>query len=246
MRRTVLAMGACGVAAGLALVLIARALVPGPLYVSGMGAPDMPTAGAFMAALVLIAIGGGMIGAASRRVRSRFVPPLRPAYTILASSACFLFASQVTCTPGCPLPFGPTFTWQDFLHTSAAVLGFALACLAMLQAAFSDIARPLRAFSLTASCLVAIVALAGAQFALFGYLTDLGGALEFVATGIGLLWIAVYGVALAIGGSRAHAAAVGEVADRTPATGSARAGVLAGDLVPARVADKGSRPGDRA
>ncbi len=45
----------------------------------------------------------------------------------------FLFASQVTCSAGCPLPYGETFNMQDFLHTLAAVLAFAGSCWAAVE-----------------------------------------------------------------------------------------------------------------
>ncbi|WKK70681.1 hypothetical protein Q0F99_12795 [Rathayibacter oskolensis] len=65
---------------------------------------------------------------------------------ILLAAGCFALASQVTCTAGCPLPVGPTFSWQDLIHTSAAVLGFAAACMAMLRLATArerpGVARP--------------------------------------------------------------------------------------------------------
>lgn len=193
MRRLLAAAGAVLVLAGLTILVAARWSLGDAVYVSEMGAPGMPTAGAFQVALVLIAAGGGSIAGAASAVRSRLLPLVWPALTILAASGCFLLISQVTCTSGCPLPLGPTFTWQDFIHTGVAVLGFALAGFAMLQVAFGNVDRALRRLSLWSAFAVAGVALAGAQFSLFRYFTDFGGLCEFVATALGLSWIALLG-----------------------------------------------------
>ncbi|SMH45555.1 Protein of unknown function [Rathayibacter oskolensis] len=191
--------GAALVLAGLSLLLAARASIGTSrwVYVSEMGAPDLPTAGTFRIALLLVAAGGALIAAGSWSVRTRLLRGLPPSAVILLAAACFALASQVTCTAGCPLPVGPAFSWQDLIHTSAAVLGFAAACVAMLQLATARERPGVARLSLIAGIAVAVVAGAGAVLSLLRVWMGLGGTLEFVATAIAVLWLAVVGVALA-------------------------------------------------
>src|SRR5690606_28130283 len=129
--------GSVLVLAALAVIWAARSTVRRDLYVSELGADGEPTAAAFEAALLLLVAGGIVIAVAARRIRSR-PPVLRawpPAAPLLAASALLLLASQVPCTSGRPVPYGPLFNWQDFTHPTAAVVAFAAACWAMLQCA---------------------------------------------------------------------------------------------------------------
>jgi hypothetical protein len=110
----------------------------------------------------------------------------------------FLVASQVTCTAGCPVPYGPRFTWPDFIHTTSAVIAFAAAVFTILQCAFAVGHRALRIFSLIAAISVAVIAGAGGLMSLLDFYATVGSRLEFVATTIGLAWILVFGLVLAL------------------------------------------------
>ena len=193
-------VGCLLVAAALAIIWGARLTVTRDLYVSELGAEGEPTAVWFEAALLLIVAGGSAIGWAGRRVRSS-VSVLRawtPAISLWIGCAFFLFASQVTCTSGCPLPYGSTFTWQDFLHTLAAVLAFAAACWAMLQTSFAREHGLLAGLSLATGILVAVIAGTGGLFSLFRFQAAFGSRLEFVATTIAIGWLIVFGVVTAV------------------------------------------------
>src|SRR5690606_20933070 len=118
-----------------------------------------------------------------RDLRSR-VPVLRtwaPAVSLLVACMFFLAASQVTCTAGCPLPVGATFTWQDFIHTLCAVLAFAAACWGMLQLSFARGHRAIARLSLVSAVSVAAVAVTGGILSLARFGTDVGSWLELVA-----------------------------------------------------------------
>jgi hypothetical protein len=191
--------GCVAVAAALIIIWAARLTVARELYVSELGAQGEPTAGWFESALLLIVVGGSAIAWAGRRVRSS-VTVLRawtPAISLWVGCSFFLFASQVTCTSGCPLPYGSTFTWQDFLHTLAAVLAFAAACFAMLQTSFAREHRLLAGLSLATGILVAAIAATGGLFSLFRFQAAFGSRLEFVATTLAIGWLIVFGVVTA-------------------------------------------------
>ncbi|WP_260312290.1 MULTISPECIES: DUF998 domain-containing protein [unclassified Rathayibacter] len=248
-----LVVGALLVLAGLALLLAARFSIGTSrwVYVSEMGAPDLPTAGTFRIALLLVAAGGVAIAIGARAVRTRLLPGFRPALAILLAALCFALASQVTCSAGCPLPVGPRFSWQDLIHTSAAVLGFSAACLAMLQLATARERPGVARLSLVAGVAVALVAGTGAIFSLLRLWLGVGGTLEFVATAIAVLWLAVVGLVLAgeeFKGGRAgeefRAAATGrELSDRaTPGRDRGSAPAAATDLRPATGPARGLRP----
>jgi hypothetical protein len=205
------------VAVGVALVLIwmSRLAVPRELYVSELGAQGEPTAVAFELALLLVAGGGSAVAWSARHVRAW--PPLlywgSPALSLWIGCAFFLIASQVTCTSGCPLPYGATFTWQDFTHTLAAVIAFAAACWAMIQMSFSREHRVLARLSLVAAIAVAVIAGTGGLFSLFRFQVVLGSRLEFVATTVAIAWLMMLGAVLARQKLRAGtvSAAAGEV-----------------------------------
>ena len=130
----------------------------------------------------------------------------------------FLIASQVTCTSGCPVPrFGPDLSWQDLGHVTAAALAFAFAAWTMLQCAFAVGHRAIRRFSLVAAISVAVIAGVGGLMSVFDFYAWFGSRLEFVATTIGIAWVAVYGVALAFAPHRTQEV-VGEN-DETPDLG---------------------------
>jgi len=187
------------VVAALVIIWAARLSIPRALYVSELGAEGMPTARWFQAALLLIVAGGAAIAWAGRRVRSRarLLRAWTPAVSLWIACALFLFASQVTCTAGCPLPYGDTFNLQDFLHTLAAVLAFAAACWAMLQSSFAQNHRVLAIFSRATGIAVAAIAGTGGLFSLFRFQVAFGSQLEFVATTLAIAWLVVFGSVLA-------------------------------------------------
>ena len=192
---TVLVLGS------LAIIWIARLGIPRELYVSEMGADGEPTAAWFERALLLLVVGSAAIAGAGRRIRTR-VPVLRwwpPSVSLAIASGLFLVASQVTCTSGCPVPrFGPDLSWQDLGHVTAATLAFAFAAWAMLQCAFAVGHRAIRRFSLVAAISVATISATGGLMSVFDFHAWFGSRLEFVATTIGIAWVAVYGVAIAV------------------------------------------------
>src|SRR5690554_6297365 len=98
------------VLAALVVIWWARLTVPHPVYVSELGAEGAPTAEWFKLALLLICAGGSIIAWSGRDVRSavRVLRAWTPAVSLWIGCSFFLVASQVTCTPGCPLPVGPT------------------------------------------------------------------------------------------------------------------------------------------
>ena len=198
--RILAALGIGAVVAALVIIWVARLTIPRDLYVSELGAQGMPTARAFQVALVLIVIGGVAIGWAGRRIRSRprILNLWSPSMSLFVSCAFFLVASQVTCTAGCPVPYGPLFTWPDFIHTTAAVIAFAAAVFTILQCAFAVGHRALRMFSLAAAVFVAVIAGAGGLMSLLDFYANVGSRLEFIATTIGLGWIVVFGSVLAL------------------------------------------------
>ncbi len=193
--------GVLAVLAALAIIWAARLTVPRDLYVSELGAQGEPTARWFQVALVLIVVGGVAIGWVGRDIRSRprILNLWRPSLSLFVACGFFLIASQVTCTPGCPVPYGPQFTWPDFIHTTSAVIAFAAACWTILQCAFAVGHRALSRFSLVASVSVAGIAGAGGLMSLFDWNAGFGSWLELVATTIGLAWIMVFGAVLLAG-----------------------------------------------
>jgi hypothetical protein len=197
-RRALAAIGVACVVVALVIIWAARLTIPRDLYVSELGAAGMPTARWFQVALVLIVIGGVAIGWVGRGIRSRprILNLWSPSMSLFVSCGFFLIASQVTCTAGCPVPYGPGFTWPDFIHTTSAVVAFAAAVFTILQCAFAVGHRALRMFSLAAAILVAVIAGAGGLMSLLDWNADFGSRLEFVATTIGLAWIVVFGLVL--------------------------------------------------
>jgi hypothetical protein len=195
------AVGGCIlVLTALAIIWGARLTVTRELYVSELGAEGEPTARWFEVALLLIVVGGSAIAWAGRRVRSgvRVLDAWTPAVSLWVGCALFLFASQVTCTTGCPLPYGSTFTMQDFLHTLAAVLAFGAACWAMLQTSFARGEGLLARLSLGTGILVAVIAGTGGIFSLVRFQQELGSRMEFVATTLAIGWLVVFGAVVAI------------------------------------------------
>lgn len=193
-------LGSACVLAALAIIWAARISQGHDLYVSELGAPGQPTAHWFKAALLLIAAGGSLIGYAARGIRSR-LPVLglvAPSVSLWIGCGFFFVASQVTCTTGCPLPVGASFTWQDLIHTVVAVLAFAAACLAMAQTSFAIGHQGLTRLSLASAVAVAVVAGAGGILSLARFQVGFGSRLELAATTIALAWLFSLGVLMAL------------------------------------------------
>lgn len=188
-------VGSVLVLVALGIIWGARLTIPRELYVSELGAEGMPTARWFEAALLLIVVGGSAVAWAGRHVRAslRILSAWTPAVSLWIGCGFFLFASQVTCTSGCPLPYGPTFTWQDFLHTTSAVLAFAAACWAMLQTSFARDDRVLARLSLGLGIGVAVIAATGGILSLVRWNQGFGSQLEFTATTLAIGWLVVFG-----------------------------------------------------
>lgn len=202
--RIIAVTGTLCMTAALVTLWAARLSVPYDLYVSELGAPGMPTARVFQLVLLLIVAGGALIAVAGRRIRSRarLLRRWTPSISLAIASAFFLVDSQVTCTPGCPIPVGATFTLQDFVHTFSAVLAFGAASWAILQCAFAVGHPALARFSLVAAIAVAAISAAGGLMSLFHFEAVIGSRFELLATTIGLAWVVVFGVSLAL--SAAH------------------------------------------
>lgn len=197
----VAALAGCGfVLIALVLVWGARGTIARELYVSELGAEGMATRQVFMSALLSLVVGGVLIAWAGRGVRAE-VAVLRwwsPSVSLWIASGLFLLASQVTCTYGCPAPVGAAFTWQDLVHTLAAVLAFCFTCLAMLQTASARRQPVLAALSAVCAWGVAAIAGLGGALGVLRVEVALGSALEFVAMTIGVGWVVAFGAALAI------------------------------------------------
>ena len=222
------ALGCLFVVAALAIIWLARLDVLGrfpdrAIYVSELGAQGEPTAGWFMVSMLCIVAGGALIAWSGRLVRAevRVLALWTPSVSLWIASGFFLVASQVTCTAGCPLPYGPSFVWQDFIHTLAAVLAFATACWAMLQAAFARHHRAIAVVSATSGILVGAIAATGGLFSLFRFRVEIGAWLELIATSIAVVWVVMFGVAVAVERARTDpsAAPVRAAGAAVPATG---------------------------
>ncbi|MES2094564.1 MAG: DUF998 domain-containing protein [Actinomycetota bacterium] len=193
-------IGSSFVLAALVIIWAARVSRGRDLYVSELGAAGQPTARWFEAALLFIVVGGSLIAYAARGIRSRgrLLSAWAPSVSLWIGCGFFLIASQITCTSGCPLPVGASFTWQDLIHTVVAVLAFAAACLGMLQVAFAVGHRPLARLSLGAGVAVALIAGAGGILSLARFQADFGSRLELAATTIALGWLLTLGVMMAL------------------------------------------------
>ena len=198
MARPLLAVAAVAVLVGLVLLWGARIAANRFVYVSELGADGEPTAWAFRWSLLLIAVAALIVAAEATPLRSRvrILALITPSVSLLIAGAAFALASQITCTSGCPLPVGASFTWQDFIHTEIAVLGFAAACIAMLQVATARDHPRLARLSMVSAVVVAVVAGTGGILSLARFMQHLGGLLEFAATTVALLWLAILAVAL--------------------------------------------------
>ncbi|SDZ50404.1 DUF998 domain-containing protein [Herbiconiux ginsengi] len=199
-RSALLGVAALVGAIGLALIWVARIAAARFVYVSELGATGEPTAEVFRWSLVLVAVSAMLVAVCAPRLRPRvrWLAAVPPAAVLAGSAIAFGVASQVTCTVGCPLPVGSAFTWQDLIHTSCAVLGFAGAAFVMLQVATDRTFRALARFSLISAIAVAVIAGIGGLLSVFRFGTQVGGVLELVATTVALLWLVGLATFLAV------------------------------------------------
>ncbi|MCW2289030.1 hypothetical protein EDF60_0033 [Leucobacter luti] len=182
--------GACLVLLALGMMWSARITFAGDTYVSGLGAHGEITASAFNTSLGMVAAGGalsavGLWGLTSWRGRLGGLPL---GATLLITSAMFAVAASVPCSTGCPLPLSQGAEIQDLIHTSAAVLGFALAGIAILQTL--GIGRRYTLIAAPSIVLVILTSATGGLLSLAGSTTALGGWLELIAASAALFWLA--------------------------------------------------------
>ncbi|MFA4840968.1 MAG: DUF998 domain-containing protein [Agrococcus sp.] len=186
----VASLAVASLVAGGVLIGVARVQLGIHLYISELGALTMPTAGLFQVGFVLVIAGILLVGVVVRDVRSR-VPLLRrwaPAASLVTAGALFLVAAAVPCSLGCPSLLTAEAQWRDWVHIVAAVLAFAAGCVAMLQfATASD--RWVARLSTVGGLAVGLIAATGGIISLARGNTDVGSTLEYVAAGLGVVWM---------------------------------------------------------
>ncbi|MGM1029750.1 MAG: DUF998 domain-containing protein [Actinomycetota bacterium] len=186
----VAALAAASLVAGAVVIAAARIELGRYLYISELGALTMPTAGLFQVGFVLVVAGILLVGVVVRDVRTR-LPLLRrwaPAASLVAAGGLFLIAAAVPCSLGCPSLLTAEAQWRDWVHIVAAVLAFAAGCVAMLQfATASD--RWVARLSTVAGISVGVIAATGGIISLARGNTDIGSTLEYIAAGLGVVWM---------------------------------------------------------
>lgn len=186
----VAALAGASLVAGAIVIGIARVQLGMYLYISELGALTMPTAGLFQVGFVLVIAGILLVGVVVRDVRTT-VPLLRrwaPAASLVVAGALFLVAAAVPCSLGCPSLLTAEAQWRDWVHIVAAVLAFAAGCVAMLQfATASD--RWVARLSTVSGLAVGLIAATGGIISLARGNTDVGSTLEYVAAGLGVVWM---------------------------------------------------------
>lgn len=185
--------------AGVVVIGGARAAAGQFLYISELGALTMPTAGQFQTGFVLVVAGILLVAVVLRDVRTR-LPVLRrwpPAAALVAAGGLFLVAAAVPCSLGCPSLLTDAAQWRDWVHIVAAVLAFAAGCLAMLQFATSR-DRWVARLSTLSGLLVGAIAATGGIISLAGGNTDVGSTLEYIAAGLGVVWLIAMAIVHAV------------------------------------------------
>lgn len=208
--RVLAALGALLTVVGCLVLVQLGALTLAKSYLSHLGAQGEPTAARFRAGLMTCAAGVTAVALALWRMGQ---PRLRvlgmtvgSAALLLVSGACLGLTAVVPCSPGCPLPPYGAPTASDWTHATVAVGAFVAASAAMVVFAVASRDRWLRWVSLATGVLVAGAAGLGALFALVDVPSDIGGSLERVASGAGLLWLVLVAVRLASRGPERSAA----------------------------------------
>lgn len=186
----VAALATACLVAGAVVIGQARAALDRFLYISELGALGMPTAAQFQVGFALVIAGILLVAAVLRDVRTR-LPLLRrwtPAAVLVVAGSLFLIAAAVPCSMGCPSLLTADAQWRDWVHIAAAVLAFVAGCLAMLQFATAR-DRWVARLSTAGGLLVGVIAATGGIISLARGNTDLGSTLEYVAAGIGVVWL---------------------------------------------------------
>ncbi|GAA3606000.1 DUF998 domain-containing protein [Agrococcus terreus] len=211
--------------AGAALIGRARAMVDRYLYISELGAQYMLSAPLFQVGFCLVVVGILLVAVVVRDQRTT-LPLLRrwaPAASLVVAAALFAVAAAVPCSPGCPSLLADGAEWRDLVHIAAAVLAFVAGCVAMLQfATASD--RWVARLSTVGGVVVGVVAAIGGIISLARGNTDVGSTLEYVAAGLGVVWMLAMVVVHAIphaAPARPRAAAAGGGLPRGAALGLA-------------------------
>ena len=187
--------GACLVLLALGMMWASRIVFPGNTYVSGLGAAGEITSVAFNVSLAMVALGGAAsaVGLWGMRSGRGLFGAWAVSTSLLAASAMFGVGAAVPCSTGCPIPLSPGAAPQDLVHTIAAVLGFALAGVAIIQTL--RFGRGYAALAVPSLVLVIAAASAGGILSLAGVATGLGGWLELIATTSALLWLTAVSLA---------------------------------------------------
>ncbi|RWR25977.1 DUF998 domain-containing protein [Agrococcus lahaulensis] len=200
----VAALAVASLVAGAVVIGDARAIYERHLYISELGAEHMRSAAQFQAGFVLVIAGILLVAVSVRDVRTR-LPVLRlwaPSAALVVAATLFLVAAAVPCSPGCPSLLGTEAEVRDWVHIVAAVLGFVAGCLAMLQFATAR-DRWVARLSTAGGLAVGVIAATGGIISLARGNTDIGSAMEFVAAGLGVLWM----IAVTVVHTLPHAAA---------------------------------------
>ena len=170
---------------GAGLMVAQRASHERWYYISEFGARGLSTEADFRVGFTMLALGLLLAAWPLRRIRTKPWPVWG---TIALAGVVFLVASQVNCTEGCPGLGNPNASVQDLVHIWFAIAGFVLGCIAMLQIAFTS-GRRLRALTLTAMALVAVISSTGGILSLAGSQGEIGAICEHIAAGIGVAWL---------------------------------------------------------
>ncbi len=199
--RGLAALGAVLTVTGCLVLVQLGALTLAKSYLSHLGARGEPTAARFQVGLMICAVGVVAVAVALWRLGQ---PRLRvlglsvgSAAVLLVSGVCLGLTAAVPCSPGCPLPPYGVPTTSDWVHATVAVGAFVAASAVMIIFAVASRDRWLRWSSLATGVVVAGAAGLGALFALVDVPSDIGGSLERVASGAGLLWLVLVAVRLA-------------------------------------------------
>jgi len=183
-------LAAACLVAGAVVIGVARVVLDRYLYISELGALTMPTAELFQVGFLLVVAGIVLVGVVVRDVRTR-LPVLRrwaPAASLVTAGGLFLVAAAVPCSLGCPSLLTDGAQWRDWVHIAAAVLAFAAGCVAMLQFATAG-DRWVARLSAVSGIAVGVIAATGGIISLAQGNTDIGSTLEYVAAGLGVVWM---------------------------------------------------------
>lgn len=186
----VAALAALCLCAGAAVIGWVRVDLDRYRYISELGAQGMPNAAVFQVGFVLVISGILLVAVVLRDVTTR-LPLLRratPAAALVAAAGLFLVAAAVPCSDGCPSLLTDAAQWRDWVHIVAAVLAFVAGCLAMLQFATAR-DRWVARLSTAGGLAVGLIAATGGIISLMRGNTDVGSTLEYIAAGIGVVWM---------------------------------------------------------